>query len=300
MGRSPRGVSSTAAGAVGQEIRVGARFDRMAKAVRFWARRAALLLAMAAGLFLPHVAQACDASAVQGAQRQMTAILGQMRTHGCNGMESGVFSRCGGYQQRLTEARRALAQAGCGASLDLATFSREKAASPRQTGRSIGGVPRTTLCVRLSDGYLFPSPNAGFATRLRVADVLAQCRMICETEEMDLFRVDGAERNDDTMISLTTGKPYSDLPNAGAYRTAETAMRCNHAGYSRFIADRQNVSTPDARMTASASVDRPADALAIVSAQSSRWVLRDPNRTIATLSSATRPVRIVGPRFFPQ
>ncbi len=235
------------------------------------------------------IAQACDTGLSPAAQRQANALLGQMRLHGCTGRESGFFSRCGAYRQRLDAIYLASYAARCESPVKAVARS-QPVRKPRSRVVAAPILPRTTFCVRLSDGYLFPSPQSGFATKLSARDLLAQCRMICETPDMDLFRVEGEERRDDTMLSLTTGEPYSSLPRAGAYRSAKTFAACNHAGFSRHVAEQQTLQDPDRRKTVP-SAKAPVD-FAV-------WTLRSRSQEFASNLPQARPVRLVGPRFFP-
>ncbi|KQV44368.1 MULTISPECIES: DUF2865 domain-containing protein [unclassified Rhizobium] len=99
-----------------------------------------------------------------------------------------------------------------------------------------------TRCVRLSDGYYFPTPNSGFSTAGDVTSLAAQCRFICDDPAMDVYRI-GADRDADTMISLTTGAAYADLPNAGAYRAAAASKACDMSRfYKAALAGKQDVS----------------------------------------------------------
>lgn len=85
------------------------------------------------------------------------------------------------------------------------------------------------MCVRLSDGYYFPSPNSGYGSARDEPLIAAQCRFICNTAGMDVFQVTSGIGTSDDMMSLKTGVKYSDLPNAGAYRTAASTRRCDMA-----------------------------------------------------------------------
>jgi hypothetical protein len=84
-----------------------------------------------------------------------------------------------------------------------------------------------TRCVRLSDGYSFPTPNSGYNTASDMDTIAAQCKFICDDPAMDVYRITSAERNTDEMISVTTGARYAELPNAGVYRTASPLKTCD-------------------------------------------------------------------------
>lgn len=91
-----------------------------------------------------------------------------------------------------------------------------------------------TLCVRTCDGAFFPiSSNA---TPLDFRAQAAQCARMCPGTETELFyhAMEGQESSD--MVSAKTGKPYTSMPTAFAYRNGSATNRssscsCNMAAY---------------------------------------------------------------------
>lgn len=73
-----------------------------------------------------------------------------------------------------------------------------------------------TMCVRTCDGAFFPiSSHATPADFGRDADL---CRARCPGAETELYYHVLATEEADQMVSATTGRPYTDLPTAFAYR----------------------------------------------------------------------------------
>lgn len=212
-------------------------------------RRAAAITAALASLTLAGEARAaCLSPQAQGFTRQIAAIRASAEKRGCTGTETGFFSACASYRQRIAEAQRNLLALGgdtCGARQqrpdDTATVEtrdedRRQPRSPRTASGQVSGSKNmiATMCVRLSDGYYFPSPNSGYTSAEKEPVIAAQCRLICDTQAMDVFRVDGTERTEDSMVSLTSGKAYAELPVAGAFRKDPTLKRCDLTRYYRL------------------------------------------------------------------
>ncbi len=153
-----------------------------------------------------------------------------------------------------------------------------------------------TMCVRLSDGYFFPSPNSGYNSDNDTDKIAVQCRFICDNAEMDVYRVSGADRNADDMVSLTTGKRYAELPGAGAYRVAIPAKTCDMARYYKTaLAFNPSAGKIDLGVSASEAVV-PVPMLAMNMNLLSDVGLRG-SRSLVT--DRPRKVRIVGPAYLP-
>ncbi|WP_034857530.1 DUF2865 domain-containing protein [Sinorhizobium sojae] len=84
-------------------------------------------------------------------------------------------------------------------------------------GYGNGGL--RTMCVRTCDGAFFPiSSNASPADFPRDAE---SCRARCPGTETELYYHVLATEESDQMVSASTGRPYSELPTAFAYRTRD-------------------------------------------------------------------------------
>lgn len=109
-----------------------------------------------------------------------------------------------------------------------------------------------TRCVRLSDGYYFPTPNSGYNTTDDMQAIAGQCKFICDDPAMDVFRMTGTDRNADEMVSVTTGLRYADLPNAGAYRAATPLKTCDMAKFYKTVLARTPAASGETMEIASA------------------------------------------------
>jgi hypothetical protein len=239
-------------------------------------------------------------------QRQIAANRSFEQKHGCTA--GGTFA-CREIAGRISAASGKLASLQGSAP----TCQPDKTVAARKTDRSNGRLaaqqPKTparieTRCVRLSDGYYFPTPNSGFSTEGDVPALAAQCRFICDDPAMDVYRI-GAGRDADEMISLTTGTAYADLPNAGAYRTAAASKTCDMARfYKAALAGKQTMAGADPRVNA--DDDREVGATAGMDAEvtaSSQLALWDdtPLRGTRSLSlDLPKKIRVVGSAYLPE
>ena len=244
---------------------------------------------------------ACNSGQTGAIDRQIASIQAKASARGCSGAETGLFSICSEYRKRIAEAQRnrnALS-GGC----DVAAEERETDAgrtreypdTPARRSRYNAGFKAgaLTMCVRTSDGYIFPTPNSGFRSSAeKKEDLAAQCQLICGTPDMDVYRVHSVERDDENMTSLTTGKRYSELPNAGIYRLAGRVDRCDQSRYYKLAFSnslmRPSISPMDTAPTISASLNVSGDVL------DGAAILSEPVENTRT------SVRLVGPRFFPE
>ena len=79
-------------------------------------------------------------------------------------------------------------------------------------------VPRggpKAVCVRTCDGGFFPISYS--ATRSRLESLAQQCQALCPNAETALYTYSLSKDIDDS-VSID-GKPYTELPNAGKFRT---------------------------------------------------------------------------------
>lgn len=150
-----------------------------------------------------------------------------------------------------------------------------------------------TMCVRTCDGAFFPiSSNATSADFSRDAQ---SCRQRCPGAETELYYHKLETEEADQMVSAATGEPYSELPNAFAYKTRDpgTPGICG------------------CRLGKAASAEQSAPLSPSVVDLSKAKV--EPEREIATTPALQKPepaparpydpgkspVRIVGPTFLP-
>lgn len=185
-------------------------------------------------------------------QRQLSALRAMERSRGCKGGDErgGFFNPCRDLAQRIAEIQRQLGSS----SLSSRTCHEQPAAQrttkvklDRPRAPSVAApvnptVPKgvkgaLTYCVRLSDGYLFPAPHSQFQKSDNVAETLAQCRFICQGENVDLYVLN--DPNDETadMVSVSNGKPYIELPTAYDYQGGRDFKKCDWAGYVNKISE---------------------------------------------------------------
>lgn len=154
-----------------------------------------------------------------------------------------------------------------------------------------------TRCVRLSDGYYFPTPNSGYNTPKDIEAIVAQCKFICDDPAMDVYRMTGTDRNADDMVSLVSGARYADLPKAGTYRSAAPLKTCDMNRFYRMVmASTPAKATKPVKIGAQSQPEiQPVTPVAIA-------LLGDVGLrgTTGFLPSPVRKVRIVGATFLPE
>lgn len=175
-------------------------------------------------------------------KRQLAALQAMYGKRGCTAQNSagGLFNPCRDLARQISGVSQQIARAApssrdC-ASTAQAALRVKKPAASRDSGQKQTGAPAIsgkalTYCVRLSDGYYFPAPNSQFQTKGGTATALAQCRLICETDAMELFVLGDPNRETADMVSVNSSRSYSDLPTAYAYQGGAQFSKCNWAGY---------------------------------------------------------------------
>jgi hypothetical protein len=179
-----------------------------------------------------------------------------------------------------------------------------------------------TVCVRTCDGFFFPISYSTLPSKF--ADDERVCQAMCPASEVALY----SHRNPGQDVSQavsTTGRTYSDLPNAFAYRKAfNPSCSCKPAGQTWADAlkqlDDKTVERGDiivneerARQLSQPQVDaqgKPIRANARANTPAAKAAASVPASNGATASAATsseekpedsakKPVRSVGPAFYP-
>jgi hypothetical protein len=87
--------------------------------------------------------------------------------------------------------------------------------------KSSGGNYRT-LCVRSCDGFFFPVSSA--ASPSDFARDERTCQMMCPGTKTALYFHSALGQESEDMISARTREPYTEMPNAFAYRNADAPM----------------------------------------------------------------------------
>lgn len=252
--------------------------------------------------------------AVKMLQRQLSALRSIQRGRGCkpDDTSGGLFNACREVGMKISEVQqelRATAAANheCKAQAQTAPakeHTKSKAKNVTAAAGTAGTQPAMSAakevrgpkhalqyCVRLSDGYYFPTPNSQYKQKGGTDAALVQCKMICKTDAMAVY-INDQNKNAADMVSVLTGEVYADLATAYNYHGAGKFERCDWNGYvrkisSRLAARKQSKRLVDVglpKLDARADVD-PVDVSEIPS-QSFR---PDPSQS----------VRIVGPAFIP-
>ncbi len=109
-----------------------------------------------------------------------------------------------------------------------------------------GGSHVNTVCVRTCDGGFFPiSSNATSMDFSRDANTCAQ---MCPGVQTELFYHDVSSTETANMTSVSTGAPYSAMPNAFAYKDRKpgekSSCTCDLTGYYERMRKGQQISEP--------------------------------------------------------
>jgi hypothetical protein len=169
------------------------------------------------------------------------------------------------------------------------------------------------FCVRLSDGYFFPAPKSQFAKRDDLRDTVDQCRYICDDPGVDLYTLEDASLETEAMVALETRKPYTELAAAFRYRDDANFKACSVKRYSRRVAELRARTVTPADMAnaiiplpttkpdlgAVAEILGPDAKAPDLGAPTAEAKGAAQHQSIEKLTE-TRPVRVVGPAFFPE
>lgn len=234
-------------------------------------------------------------------QRQIAANRAFLVKYNC---AAGATFACREIAGRIAETSARLARLSGGEQVcakpviaERAPARRAQPAAARTTTAGYALAAKIeTRCVRLSDGYSFPTPNSGYNTGSDMDAIAAQCKFICDDPAMDVYRMTSAG-NTDEMISVTTGATYSELPHAGAYRTASPLKTCDMNRFYKTVLAK----TPAAGTVASAEVDSQTE-------QSAEEAVMDVallgdvglRGTTSFVPAPPRKIRIVGAAFLPE
>jgi hypothetical protein len=190
--------------------------------------------------------------------RQLAAIRTLERKRQCSATRErgGLFNPCADLAKRRVAVQRQISQVSRRGSAgpDDAAAIRARiaalgcAASPGRQ-RTARAAPAMLFCVRLSDGYLFPSPHSQFVGEDDYKATLDRCRFICGEEGMDVYTLEDVSRETEEMVSVETRKPYTELPSAFAYREATAFRACDLQRYYRRVEEARARSVAPFKMT---------------------------------------------------
>ena len=250
-------------------------------------------------------------------RRQLAAIQGLERQRRCTAQSAtgGFFNACADLARNRTEVLRQiaagsgrdvsglqarLAALGCGAK-DQRPVSKTQSTA----GGAIYAGNSMLFCVRLSDGYFFPAPKSQFAGSDDVKDMADQCRYICDDPAVDLYTLSDASLETEKMVALDTRKPYTELPSAFRYRDDANFKTCDVKRYYQRVAELRARTVTPTNMS-NAIIPLPQRKPDVASPEVGSVAAIAQSGTEATgaaqeqsIEASKRPVRMVGPAFFP-
>lgn len=253
-------------------------------------------------------------------RRQLAAIQGIERQRRCTASSAmgGFFNACADLARSKAEVQRRIASIGGPDRDDLQaryvalgcqSAPKRQSAEPKQSSGTTFGGNAMLFCVRLSDGYFFPAPNSQFAQGADLKDTVDQCRYICDDPGVDLYTLSDPNLETDQMVAVETRKPYTELAAAFRYRDDANFKSCDLKRYHQRVAElrartvtpgnMQNaiIPLPTAKPDLATVSDIPAATDAGRHADAARAGAAQDQTT--TRSAGPRPVRVVGPAFFP-
>lgn len=250
-------------------------------------------------------------------KKQLAAINGLERQRKCTARSSGgLFNACGDLANRKASVQRQIQDASRStsffgsrkdsalrarmASLGCATGEAKQKRQEKSAGWTGSGLPggnAMLFCVRLSDGYFFPTPNSQFVGKDDdYKNTLDRCQYICNDRGMDVYSLGDISLESEEMVSIQTRQSYRDLSTAFAYRDAADFKTCNAQRYTERVAEaRARTVTPVDMSNAIIPLPRSRPELAAI----------DTLPTAATAYASERPidpdrkVRVIGPVFLP-
>ncbi|RUU45305.1 DUF2865 domain-containing protein [Mesorhizobium sp. M6A.T.Ce.TU.002.03.1.1] len=271
-------------------------------------------------------------------RRQLVAIQRLEKQRQCSAKSSLVgffFNPCADLVRSKAEVQRQIAAAsnagrntaglrarfaalGCAPTAKQQNRQKEQqqdqrsAAKTQSAGLKYAGSPML-FCVRLSDGYFFPAPKSQFAKRDDLKETVDQCRYICDDPGVDLYTLEDASLETEAMVALETRKPYTELAAAFRYRDDANFKACSVKRYSRRVAELRARTVTPANMAnaiiplpttkpdlgAVAEILGPDAKAPDLGAPTAEAKGAAQHQSIEKLT-ATRPVRVVGPAFFPE
>lgn len=98
-----------------------------------------------------------------------------------------------------------------------------------------------TMCVRSCDGFFFPISSSASPSDFGRDE--RTCQMMCPGTKIALYVHQAYRQESEDMVSARTSEPYSDMPNAFAYRNTNVPMSktcsCNIGAFYKEMARRQ-------------------------------------------------------------
>ncbi|WP_246501899.1 DUF2865 domain-containing protein [Mesorhizobium caraganae] len=228
-------------------------------------------------------------------RRQLAAIQGLERQRRCTAQSAtgGFFNACADLAKSRTQVQRQIAGAAI-------------------SGRDTSGLQARLVALGCARRQATETASGGRHDRQQFDAVLRSPvrRLFLPGAEVDDAGVDLYTRGDpsletEEMVALDTRKPYKDLPAAFKYRDDATFKACDVKRYSRRVAELRARTVTPANMS-NAIIPLPSAKPDLVTvAQIPRTDGSTPEATGAAQQQSvealagSRPVRMVGPAFFP-
>jgi len=183
--------------------------------------------------------------------------------------------------------------------------------------RAPSGGEYHTLCVRTCDGYFFPMSNAASVSDFDRDQ--KNCESSCPGADMQVFYTQGMDDDSAGMISVATGRPYSNLPSAYLYKKPDASVpqscgckaprnfsviggasqaRLPAAPTMRSVSPSVSV-MPAAEPDPAADPETQANAEGGLDAAAIRRLAAKPTAAAKAEDPEDRKVRVVGPAFLP-
>ena len=246
-------------------------------------------------------------------RRQLAAIQGLERQRKCTAQSAagGFFNACADLARNRTEVERQMAAASSSgrdvsglqerfAALGCTSSSSNQRSAKTQSAGIMFGGNAMLFCVRQSDGYFFPAPKSQFADGANLKDMADQCRYICDDPAVDLYTLSDASLETEKMVALDTRKPYTELPSAFRYRDDANFKACDIKRYYQRVAElRARTVTPANMTNAIIPLPLPKPEFGNVAAISQSGTEAQGLAQQQSIDASKRPVRVVGPAFFP-
>ena len=252
-------------------------------------------------------ASSADGSQIAALNRQYASLQGLERKRQCADRRGGgFFDPCGEIRQRKAEVQAKLAALGGrrgGAALQArleAYGCLSRNVRQARAANAARGFGRNAMlfCVRERDGYYFPVPSSQFVDSRDYGETVDQCRFICKSKDVSVYRLDSPTMESEEMVSVDKGTPYSALKTAFLYRQDADFQACDFQSYFRRV-DEARARTVTPYDMSNALVPVPSERPEPDTASAALLMQVEPRPDELPLD-ARRDVRVVGPNFFPE
>ncbi|MEM5472475.1 DUF2865 domain-containing protein [Hoeflea sp. AS60] len=260
-----------------------------------------------------------DAYADRGNKLAKRRIQAALDANDCDGNRSSIQAaslkgKMAALKAKSQRSPGLVAVIGNGDQADQGTTrARQTAARIVIEPKSYGGNYRT-LCVRSCDGFFFPVSSTASPSDFGRDE--RTCQMMCPGTKTALYFHDALGQESEDMISARTREPYTEMPNAFAYRNASAPMSkacgCNMRAFYNEMQRREAIlmgtNTGDEPVTTWVRpFNRPDPGEDPESVLNSEMRLTSEDiAAVLAASTAERPltkdrqdVRVVGPIFLP-